>query len=81
MAKKSPKRWVSSPKSAPKPKVPEDTKKHVQEQCDSFLENTLKPRHIQPPPDDARFNYIVDLYNLWVPEFLLLLCKVSLPCP
>jgi hypothetical protein len=64
MAKTTQKRWVYSPKSAPKPIVPDAEKKLVQEKCDAFVESKLKPRHIQPPRDDAQFSYIVDLYNL-----------------
>ena len=79
MAKKTPKRWVYSPKSAPKPKVPEAAKKIVQEKCDAFVETKLKPRHIQPPPDDARFNYIVDLYNLWYRNFFYFCAKYRCP--
>jgi len=56
MAKKSPKRWTYSPKSAPKPKVPDTVKQSVQEQCGAFVETNLKPRHIQPPPEDHLFN-------------------------
>jgi hypothetical protein len=81
MAKKSPKRWVYSPKSGPKPKVPEDVKRHVQERCDTFVETTLKPHRIQPPPDDALFNYIVDLYNLWYRNFFYFCAKYRCPAP
>lgn len=81
MAKKSSKRWVYSPKSASKPKVPETVKQHVQERCDTFVETTLKPHRIQPPPDDARFNYIVDLYNLWYRNFFYFCARYRCPAP
>ena len=81
MAKKSPKRWVRSPKAATKPKVAEDVKQHVQEQCDTFVETILKPRHIQPPPDNARFNYIVDLYNTWYRNFFYFCARYRCPSP
>ena len=81
MAKKASKRWVYSPKSAPKPKVPDTIKKLVQEKCDAFVEEALKPRHIQPPPDDMRFNYIVDLYNLWYRSFFYFCAKYRCPAP
>lgn len=81
MAKKPAKHWAYSPKSAPKPKVSDETKKHVQDRCDAFVENTLKPRYIQPPPDDARFSYIVDLYNLWYRNFFYFCAKYRCPSP
>ena len=79
MAKKSPKRWTYSPKSAPKPKVPDTVKQSVQEQCDAFVETNLKPRHIQLPPGDHLFNYIVDLYNLWYRNFFYFCAKYRCP--
>jgi hypothetical protein len=81
MTKKSPKRWVYRPKSAPKPKVPEAVQQHVQERCETFVESTLKPRHIQAPPDDVRFNYIVDLYNRWHRNFFYFCAKYRCPVP
>lgn len=79
MKKKSPKRWTYRPKSAPKPTVSDAVKKQVQERCDTFVEITLKPRHIQPPPDSHDFNYIVDLYNLWYRNFFYFCAKYRCP--
>ena len=79
MTKKPPKRWVYSPKSAPKPRVPESVKQQVQTRCDAFMETTLKPRHILPPPEGAQFNYIVDLYNLWYRNFFYFCAKYRCP--
>ena len=79
MAKKTPGRWVYSPKSSPKPQVPEAVKKMVQAKGDALVETILKPRHIQSPPDDAQFSYIVDLYNQWYRSFFLLLHQIPLP--
>ena len=81
MAKKPPKRWVYSPISPPKPKVPEAVKQTVHEKCDAFVETKLKPRHIQSPPDDAHFNYIVDLYNQWYRNFFYFCAKYRCPAP
>ena len=81
MAKKAPKRWVYNPKSLPKPKVAAVLKKAVQEKCDAFTEAKSKPRHIQPPPDDARFNYIVELYNQWYRNFFYFCAKYHCPAP
>lgn len=81
MTKKASKHWVYSPKSAPKPKVPDTIKKLVEEKCNTFTETKLKPQHIQPPPDDMRFNYIVDLYNLWYRNFFYFCAKYRCPDP
>ncbi|MBN1429053.1 MAG: hypothetical protein JXB07_11755 [Anaerolineae bacterium] len=65
MTKKSPRQWVYSPKSAPKPKIPEAIKQTVTDRCNALVENVLKPKAVQPPPEDADFNYIVDLSTKW----------------
>lgn len=75
MAKKSQKLWVYSPQSPPKPAVPDMAKREVQERCDSFVETTLKPLFVQPVSEDQRFNYIVDLYNLWYRNYFYFCAK------
>lgn len=57
--------WIFSPPKPPKPKVPDLLKIQVQAQGDALVEQTLKPEHIQPPPKDDRFNYLVDIYTKW----------------
>jgi len=81
MAKKSQKRWVYSPKSAPKPKVSDAIKQAVKEQCDEFVETILKPNCIHPPPENMQFNYIVDLYTLWYRNFFYFCAKYHCPAP
>jgi len=81
MAKKPSKQWVYSPKSLPKPTVTEEIKRVVQEQCDTFIATELKPRHIQPPPDEPQFNYIVDLYSLWYRNYFYFCAKYRCPSP
>lgn len=79
MAKKPAKRWVYSPKAPPKPSVPAETKHHVQERCEKFTEEVLRPAHIHPPPENARFNYIVALSNLWYRNFFYFCAQYRCP--
>jgi hypothetical protein len=30
-----------------------------------LIENVLKPKHVQPPPEEERFNYIIDIGTKW----------------
>jgi hypothetical protein len=30
-----------------------------------LIETVLKPKYIQPPPENPQFNYIVDIYGKW----------------
>ena len=64
MAKK-PRTWVFSPKSLPKPKVPDDLKAEVQDKTTVLVEELLKPQFIKPPPKDWRWNYIIDIHSKW----------------
>lgn len=57
--------WVYSPPKLPKPKVSESVKQGVAEKANALVETVLKPQHIKPPPDDERFNYLVDISTKW----------------
>ncbi len=81
MAKRKPKRWMYSPKSLPKPKVPDAVKQEVAARCDALVESVLKPEHIKPPPENPQFNYIVDLYNKWYRSFFYFCAKYASPGP
>lgn len=65
MAKRSKKAWVYAPKKPPKSKVPDDLKAKVEAEARDLVENVLKPRHVQPPPEAPRFNYITDIWAKW----------------
>jgi hypothetical protein len=81
MAKKPPKQWIYSPKSLPKPTVPEAIKRAIQEQCNILIDTKLKPRHIQPPPEEPHFSYIVDLYSQWYRNYFYFCAKYRCPAP
>lgn len=46
-------------------KVSDTTKSHVKREADALVESVLKKRHIEPPPKDAHFNYLVDIFTKW----------------
>ena len=57
--------WVYSPKKPAPPKAPEALKRKVEMEANALIETVLRPLHIQPPPEDPQFNYIVDLSTKW----------------
>lgn len=61
--------WVYSPKSLPKPPVPDDLKAEVQGKADALVEEFLKPNFIKPPPKNWRWNYIIDIFTKWHRSF------------
>jgi hypothetical protein len=63
--KKRQKAWVFCPEKSPKPMVPENIKAEVETKAKELVESFLKPEYIKPPPEDMRFNYVVDIYTKW----------------
>lgn len=59
------KTWVFSPPKQAKPPVPDVIKAAVAAQAREFVESVLKPRHVLPPPENERLNYIVDIDTKW----------------
>jgi hypothetical protein len=45
--------------------VPEALKREVVTQANALVETVLKPKHVQPPPEDPQFNYIEDITTKW----------------
>jgi hypothetical protein len=66
MAKKQPKQWVWSPSSRASCSSPEATTRvQVEQKARELIDKVLKPKHIQPPPEDPGFNYVIDLGTKW----------------
>ncbi len=78
---KTRKTWVYCPPKPPAPKVPERVKTEVQTKADQLIETVLKPKHIQPPPEDNDFNYIVDLFSKWYRHYFYFCAKYCSPGP
>src|SRR5262249_131623 len=49
--------------------VSETIKTQVRTEANELIETVLKPQHVQPPPDEPRFNYIVDIYGRWYQRY------------
>jgi hypothetical protein len=82
MAKKQPKRWVYSPPSkAVSTTLDAATKAQVETKAQELIDKVLKPRHVKPPPEDARFNYISDIVLKWNGSTLFLVAVYACPGP
>jgi len=75
------KTWVYSPPKPTKPKVPASVKAEVERLAQELIETALKPQHIKPPPEDAQFNYIVDIYSKWYRHYFYFCAKYASPGP
>jgi hypothetical protein len=75
------KTWVYSPRKPAKPKLPEGVKAETERQAQELIDNVLKLKHIAPPPADAQFNYIVDIYGRWYRNYFYFCAKYASPGP
>jgi hypothetical protein len=76
---KTQRRWVYSPRKSSAVQVPASVKAEVQHQADQLVETVLKPQHVQPPPKDYDFNYIVDIYTKWYRHYFYFCAKYCVP--
>jgi hypothetical protein len=75
-----PKMWVHSPRSAPKPKVPDDVKSEVSQQAQELIDE-WKPQHVKTPREDYQWNYIFDLFTKWHRNYFYFVAKYACPGP
>lgn len=57
--------WVYRPPRPRKVQPSESIKAEVEARANELVETFLKPQSIKPPPEDMRFNYIVDIFTKW----------------
>jgi hypothetical protein len=81
MAKKR-KAWMIRP-SKKKPTTPlsDSLKAEVQTKTDALIEDVLKPKHVQPPPKDGQFNYIIDIGAKWYRNYFYFTSTYACPGP
>ncbi len=73
--------WVYDPKKSVSPKVSDALKRKVEMEANALIDTVLKPQHIQPPPEDPQFNYLVDLYGKWRGSYFYFCSQYACPGP
>jgi hypothetical protein len=73
--------WVYSPKSLPKPKVPDDLQAEVLSKANELIEDFLKPNFVKKPPKKWRWNYIIDIHAKWHRSFFYFIATFHSPGP
>lgn len=63
------------------PKAPEAMQAIIATKATQLVDQVLKPTYIQPPPEKARFNYIVDIYTKWHGAYFYFCAKYCCPSP
>ena len=72
---KQKRRWIYSPSKSNKTVVPENIKRDLEIKAKLFIDEILKPKHVQLSPDNTLYNYIVDIYTKWYRHYLYLCAK------
>ena len=72
---------MATPAKRTKPKVPDALKKALQEKADQVIEDTLKPKHIKPPPTDNNWNYLTDISSKWYRSYFYFCATYACPGP
>jgi hypothetical protein len=78
MVKKS---WIKVPAKPPRPKASAAFKTQVQMRADELIASVIEPHHVKPPPEDARFNYVVDVSSRWHGNSFYFVAKYRCPAP
>ena len=73
--------WAFSPRRSARQEVPDSIKADVEARANELVESVLKPQHVQPPPKDEHFNYIVDIYTKWHGSYFYFCAKYCSPGP
>jgi hypothetical protein len=82
MAKKKAKQRAWLPSSgAGNPTLGADVKAQVESKAKDFIDKVLKPKHVKPPPKEARNNYLTDITLKWHGSTLFLVAVYACPGP
>lgn len=78
---KSKKRWVYSPAKPDKATLPAHLKEEIEQKSQQLIDSFLKPTYIQPPPTEARFNYLTDIWTKWYRGYFYFCTTYASPGP
>jgi len=79
--KKQPRGWAWLPSSSAAAALDATQKALVEAKVRELIDKELKPRHVKPPPDQARSNYVTDVTLKWHGSTLFLVSVYACPGP
>jgi hypothetical protein len=56
-------------------------KAEVETKAKELIDNVLRPKHVQPPPAEAQFNYITDIQATWYRNYFYFVSIYACPGP
>ena len=75
------KAWRIGSAEKPALSVPDSIKTELEAKAAALIVNVLKPKHIQPPPQEQRFNYIIDIGTKWHRNYFYFFSTYACPGP
>ena len=75
------KAWMIRPAKKPTSSVPDTLKAEVDAKASDLIANVLKPKHVRPPKEDERFNYITDIGTKWYRHYFYFFSTYVCPDP
>ena len=75
------KAWMFNPGEKRREPLPGTIKDEVDTKSRELIETVLKPKHIEPSPQDERLNYIVDITTKWIGSICYFLAVYRSPGP
>ncbi|MGO8745742.1 MAG: hypothetical protein ACLQNE_07105, partial [Thermoguttaceae bacterium] len=81
--KRPPKTWMlpSPTQRTAKAAVSASIKADLDARATKLVEDVLKPKYVKPPPEEPRFNYIVDVWIKWLGSTLYFGATYACPGP
>ena len=73
--------WMCCPPKPPKPKVPDQLREQVSAKSMQLVEEHLRPNHIESPPENPQFNYIIDIFTRWYRSYFYFFATYARPRP
>ncbi len=73
--------WTYVPPKMPKEKPSELIKMAVKNKANELVNTVLKPAYIQPPPENPKYNYIIDIYTKWHHSYFYFYAVYCCPFP
>ena len=74
-------KWGYFPQKPPKPKLPDQIKAEVAHAAEKLISDGLRPTHVKPPPQEDKFNYVVEILTKWHGNYFYFIAKYACPGP
>lgn len=78
---KQQKTWHAVPPRRPKVRVPVEMQAEATARAQELVDQVLKPKYIEPPPKNPRYNHIVDIGIKWLRTDLYFCATYASPGP